>query len=257
LIDLHSHLLPYLDDGARTLDQSLEMARIAIDDGITVSACTPHILPGVYNNSGPTIRAAVAALQRKLDEAAIPLILTTGADVHLAPNLLENLKSGLVPSLGSSRYFLLEPPQSILPPRFGEYVFGLLSAGFVPIVTHPERSPWIESQYELMISLVRSGAWMQITAGSILGKFGAAARHWSMRLLSEGLVHIIASDAHDTEARPPRMKEAVAVVEGVLGRTEAMNMVVVRPAGALRNVDPAKLPAPGSRDSVAGTVRKA
>jgi protein-tyrosine phosphatase len=175
----------------------------------------------------------------------------------LTPNLLKDLRSGTIPRLGSSRYFLLEPPQDILPPRFGEYLFGLVSAGYVPIITHPERSVWIESQYTIMSSLVRSGVWLQITAGSILGKFGRAARRWSMRLLEDGLVHVIASDAHDVVARPPRMREALDQVEAWLGRSEAVHMVVTRPAGILRNIGPRDLPAPVARDKAVERARKA
>jgi protein-tyrosine phosphatase len=257
VIDLHSHLLPNIDDGAKDLAQSLEMARIAVADGIGISVCTPHILPGVFNNKGPDIRAAVAKLQRELDKAEIPLILAAGADVHLAPNLLQGLKSGRVLPLGDSRYFLLEPPQDVLPPRFGEFLFDLLSAGYVPILTHPERSPWLESQYKLIVRLVRSGVWMQITAGSLVGTFGRAARHWAQQLLNDGLVHVMASDAHGVEARPPRMTEAVELVERRLGRKAARDLVVTRPAGVLRNVAPADLPVPARQEKVAGKIGKA
>jgi len=257
VIDLHSHLLPNIDDGPKDLAQSLEMARIAVADGIGIMACTPHIMPGVFDNKGPDIRAAVAKLQNELDQAGIPLILATGADAHLAPNLLEGLKSGRVPRLGTSRYFLLEPPQDVLPPRFGDYTFGLLSAGFVPLLTHPERSPWIESHYKTLVAAVRSGVWIQVTAGAILGHFGRRAVYWVSRLLEDGLVHVIASDAHDTEKRPPRMQAAVEFVEKQIGPEEARNLVVIRPAGVLRNVAPADLPAPRGRDKVAGAVRKA
>ncbi|MDS4069917.1 MAG: CpsB/CapC family capsule biosynthesis tyrosine phosphatase, partial [Candidatus Competibacter sp.] len=125
MIDLHCHLLPGIDDGAPDLAISLAMARIAAADGIEVVACTPHIYPGLYENNGPAIRRAVSELQAHLDEAAIPLRLTYGADTHIAPDLVAGLREGRVPSLHGSRYFLLEPPHHVAPPRLEETVFNL------------------------------------------------------------------------------------------------------------------------------------
>ncbi|HQC73838.1 MAG TPA: capsular biosynthesis protein, partial [Candidatus Competibacteraceae bacterium] len=99
MIDLHCHLLPGIDDGAPNLDTSLAMARIAVADGITVTACTPHIYPGMYQNTGPAIRQAVSELQAHLDEAGVSLRLTYGADTHIAPDLVAGLRDGRVPSL--------------------------------------------------------------------------------------------------------------------------------------------------------------
>ena len=231
------------------------MARIAVADGVGILACTPHITPGVYDNSGPEICSATVALQVELDRAEIPLLLVPGADVHLDPNLLEGLRSGRVQPLGTSRYFLLEPPQGVLPPRFEESVFALISAGYLPIVTHPERISWVESHYEVLERLVRSGVWMQITARSILGGFGRRAQSLAERMLEDGLVHIIASDAHDTKARKPGLSDAFYAVEQRLGSEEAMHLVRTRPAGILKNDDPDDLPAPRPREALAQSLR--
>jgi protein-tyrosine phosphatase len=244
VIDLHCHLLPGIDDGSGSLAESVEMARLAVADCISVAACTPHILPGVYDSSGPAIRAGIAALQRKLDEAEVPLLLVCGADVHMAPNLLEGLRDRSIPSLGDSRYFLLEPPHGILPPRFDDCLFGLVSAGYVPVITHPERLGWIETHYFVIEQAVRIGAWMQLTAGSIVGRFGKRARYWSERMLEEGLAHIIASDAHNTDHRPPVMSGAFEVAAGFVGREEAVHLVATRPAGILKNLSPSEMPEP-------------
>ena len=225
------------------------MARIAVADGVRIVACTPHITPGIYDNAGPQIRGAVAALQADLDNAEIPLVLAPGADVHVAPDLLQGLRSGRIPPLGRSRYFLLEPPQGVIPPRFDDFLFGLIGAGYVPIITHPERMSWIESHYEVMERLVRSGIWVQLTAGSILGGFGRRARGLAERMLEDGLVHIIASDAHDTEVRKPGLSAAFHVVEQQLGREEAVHLVLTRPAGILKNTNPGDLPMPAGLGS--------
>ncbi|HWR81194.1 MAG TPA: CpsB/CapC family capsule biosynthesis tyrosine phosphatase, partial [Pseudomonas sp.] len=191
MIDLHCHLLPGIDDGSPNLETSLEMARIAVADGIVTMACTPHIYPGVYENTGDGIRQAVASLQQALETYRIPLKLVAGADAHLAPELPAKLRSGEAPSLAGSRYFLLEPPHHVAPPRFGDFVFNLLAGGFVPLITHPERLSWIEDHYETFCTLVAQGAWLQVTAGSLTGRFGSRARYWGERLLDEGRVHVL------------------------------------------------------------------
>src|SRR5215831_18127983 len=110
LIDLHCHLLPGIDDGAKDLEMSLAMAQMASSDGISTIACTPHILPGVYNNTGAAIRGAVIRLQESISGAGIPISLVAGADVHIAPDLGLQLRDGRALSLNDSRYLLLEPP---------------------------------------------------------------------------------------------------------------------------------------------------
>ena len=158
MIDLHCHLLPGIDDGSKDLAMSLDMARMACADGITTVVCTPHILPTVYDNEGPKIKAAVTLLQETLSREGIPLRLLSGADVHIVPDLLTGLKDGRILTLAGSRYLLLEPPHHIMPPRFDECIFALQSAGYVAILTHPERLSWIEPQYALIRRMVHEGA---------------------------------------------------------------------------------------------------
>jgi protein-tyrosine phosphatase len=261
LIDLHSHLLPGIDDGSKNLAMSLAMARIASADGISTIACTPHILPGVYNNSGPTIRRAVARLAESIAEAGIPITLVAGADVHIAPDLDAQLRDGRALTLNKSRYFLLEPPHHVLPPRLEDLIFGLQAAGYVPILTHPERLSWVEGHYDLIGRLVSSSVLMQITAGSVMGRFGRRPRYWAERMLDEGLCHLLATDAHNTEQRAPRMADARDVVAERLGDDEAINLVLRRPQGILDDLSPAELPpvpraqaGPGGSDAEAPTL---
>lgn len=244
LIDLHCHILPGIDDGAPDLDTALEMARMAVADGITVTACTPHIYPGLYENDGDGIRAAIASLQAHLDQAGIPLRLVEGADVHLAPDLVAGLKSGRVPSLNGSRYFLFEPPHHVAPPRLEESAFALLAAGYVPVVTHPERLSWIDTHYEVFTRMAHAGCWMQLTAGAVTGRFGRRVKHWSERMMDEGIVHLLATDAHNLGSRAPRLAEARDVAARRLGEEEATHLVSTRPQGILDNLPPSKLPAP-------------
>ena len=183
MIDLHCHMLPGIDDGAADEAASLEMARIAVADGIRVTACTPHIYPGLYENDSRKIAAGITRLQQKLRDEGIPLSLTIGADAHLTPELLARLRDRTAPTLAASRYFLLEPPASVASPKFAEAMFAFVTHGYVPILTHPERLGWIKTHYAAFAELVKSGVWMQVTAGSLTGRFGKTPKYFSEKML--------------------------------------------------------------------------
>lgn len=235
MIDLHSHILPGLDDGSSSLAESLEMARLAVADGTTHMVCTPHVMPGVHENGTTNIPQAVEALVRELARAGIPLVLYVGADVHVSPDLPDRLKLGKVPTLNGSRYFLFEPPHHILPPRLEELASRLVGAGYIPILTHPERLTWIKSNYGVVERLNTLGCLIQLTADSVVGAFGRTALYYSEKLLDEGRVDIIASDAHGLSRRRPGLSQAVVAIANRWGEDEAYNMAVKRPVAVLQN----------------------
>lgn len=241
MIDLHSHLLPGVDDGARDDAQALAMARMAVADGIGIQACTPHMFPGVYDNRGPDVRARIERLQALLDEEGVPLSLVIGADLHIAPDLVARLSSGDALSLHDTRYVLIEPPHHVLPPRVENVFFDLQTAGYVPILTHPERMSWIEQRYELIEALAQAGVWMQLTAGALTGDFGSRAKYWAERMLDEGLAHIVATDAHDTRRRPPSLRHAFDALCARVGQDGATALVMTIPYGVLENRTPEEL----------------
>lgn len=246
MIDLHSHLLPAVDDGAIDLAASLEMARMYVADGITHVACTPHIMPGVWANRGPDIIAAVHMLQASLDAEGIPLKLFAGADNHVAPDFVAGLREGRLLSIAGSRYVLVEPPHHVAPPRLEEFFFSILVAGYVPVLTHPERLTWIEGHYPVMRRLVEAGAWMQLTAGSLAGRFGKRSMTLGFRMLEDGLVHILATDAHDPERRPPVLSEGWELARQCIGKEEAEHLVLGRPFAILLNKEPAAVAMPAA-----------
>jgi len=244
MIDLHCHLLPGIDDGARSLDDALAMARLAVADGITVTACTPHIYPGLYENTSAGIRVGIAALAQALAGAGIALDLVAGADAHLAPQLLPRLAGDTAPTLGGTRYFLLEPPHHVAPPQFTAQVSAFVAAGYVPVITHPERLTWIADHYDDFLACARQGAWLQVTSGSLTGDFGSDARYWGERLLDEGYVHLLATDAHGVRARRPELAKGKAAAARFVGGDEAERLVAARPAAILRDAPPREVVPP-------------
>ena len=242
MLDLHCHMLPGIDDGAPDLATALGMARMAYEDGIRTVACTPHIYPGMYDNTAPGIRQAIAEFQAQLDKEGIALKLVEGADVHLDTDLAGAIRADRVPTIAGSRYLLLEPPHHVAPPGFEQRVFELMTAGITPVITHPERLSWVEDHYELFLRLVDRGAWMQVTAGALTGRHGRRPKYWGERFVGEGKTHLIATDAHDTRRRPPLLAEGRDAAARLVGDEEATHLVVTRPAGIVANTAPNLLP---------------
>ncbi len=246
MIDLHCHTLPGIDDGPADISVSLEMARAMVADGVSVVACTPHILPGLYHNSGPQIRRLVAQFEQVLEEKRISLRLVTGADNHIVPSFVAGLRSGHLLTLAESRYVLVEPPHHIPPVRLEDFFFELMTAGYVPVLTHPERLSWTKSHYAAIQRMVRVGVWMQITAGSLAGDFGQSSQYWAERMLEDGNVHILATDAHDAERRPPTLGKGRELAAKRVGDQEAMYLVETRPRKVLANEPVCNMPLPGA-----------
>ena len=249
MIDLHCHMLPGIDDGAPNLDTALEMARIAVADGIKMSACTPHIYPGLFDNTGEQIVRHVQALRTQLQEAGIGLEITHGADIQLVPEMVRGLQSGRMPTLHGSRYFLFEPPHHTVPASFSLLLFDVLASGYTPVITHPERLTWLDDEHYLwFVDAARRGAWIQLTAGALTGRFGRRPKYWSERFLDDGLVHILATDAHEPRHRPPLLAEGRAAAERWVGPEEADMLVTGRTQAVIENREPAQIPLPPALD---------
>jgi protein-tyrosine phosphatase len=162
------------------------------------------------------------------------------------PQFVAGLQSGQLLSLADSRYVLVEPPHHVLPLRLEDFLFELLVAGYVPILTHPERLSWIKSHYTAIQRMVRGGVWMQITAGSLTGAFGRTAQYWSERMLDEGGVHIVATDAHDLLRRAPNLSEGRELAARRVGTDEAERLVASRARGVIANEPVSNIPMPAA-----------
>lgn len=245
MIDLHCHILPGLDDGPQSMEESLSMARKAFEDGIRTIVATPHTLDGLYTNAFTEISSGVVGLQDALASEKIDLRLCVGADVHLCPQLMARIEKGDAVTINNAgKYLLLElPPQSI-PAAVKDEIFSLRLNGITPIITHPERHPVIQREISILYELISLGALGQVTAMSITGDFGGMVMACAEAMLAHRLVHLIASDAHSPDNRPPVLSPAVEAAEEILGsHEEAERMVKGWPALILAG-DPVEAPAP-------------
>jgi protein-tyrosine phosphatase len=238
MLDMHCHLLPGIDDGPDTLDESLDLARAMVADGITKAVCTPHVFPGRFDNVRGSIAQAFQKFVVELQAAAIPLELCWAGEVRLAPEVLELLADQAVPFLGQvsgKRTMLLELPDGMIPLGADRFVRTLLRAGVRPVLAHPERNRSVMEDSERLRPFMEDGCYVQLTAGSLVGQFGERARVTARRLLDEGWVHAVASDCHNLGGRRPRMLEAMQWLEREYGEQEARQLTLLGPSGLCTN----------------------
>jgi protein-tyrosine phosphatase len=232
MIDIHHHLLHGVDDGADSLETSVEMARLAVAEGITHVVCTPHA--NSYYDFDPGMNAAKAdKLRGRLAELKIPLTLGLGCDFHLS---YDNVKLAQADparfSINGLGYLLVEVPDYGLPPGLTETFYQLRLAGLTPILTHPERNATLQHEPERLKEWLRAGVLIQVTADALTGHKGRRAQQVGHELLEKRWVHFLATDAHNITTRPPRMREAYELVGKKYGAAYAYSLCFSNPQAA-------------------------
>ncbi len=232
MIDLHCHLLPGIDDGARDLDQALRLARMAVAGGITHCVATPHIHPGRYTNSLSSISKVFTELKDELERAGIPLQLGMAAEIRLSEEILAMVARQQVPFLGSwegDRVLLLELPHSHIPPGVEQLIRWLQKQKIRPMIAHPERNKDVLRDFNKVLPLARLGCLFQVTAGAVAGDFGEGSEKRARELLERDLVTILATDAHHEVRRPPVMEKGRRAAEAVVGESKSWELVRQNP----------------------------
>jgi protein-tyrosine phosphatase len=229
MVDIHHHLLSGLDDGAKSLEMSVDMAKLAVADGITHVVCTPHA-NGTYEYNPQVNEAKTAELRERLAAENIQLTLGRGCDFHLSFDNVNRAKEDPSRfSINGLGYLLVEVPDYGLPPALTETFYELQLAGLTPILTHPERNPTLQKDPERIKDWLRGGVLIQVTADSLTGHKGKHAERMALDLIEKRWVHFLATDAHNTTSRPPRMREAHAVVADKFGASYAHALCVTNP----------------------------
>jgi protein-tyrosine phosphatase len=241
VFDIHVHLLPGIDDGPRTLDESLRTAAALVREGITHAVATPHFNDEFPHVPVAEVRERVAELQGALDDAGITLHVYAGHEVHLDDDLAVPLRNGQAATLNGTRYVLLELPTRRFPVFLEGTVGHLRMAGFVPVIAHAERYQPVWADPDLLIPYIEAGALIQITASSFTGRFGSHAQRTAEKLLRRNLGHVLASDAHALSLRPPHFAEGVQAVKALAGADRAREMTVDVPRAIVHD-QPVRIP---------------
>lgn len=219
MIDLHCHILPGIDDGAKNIDDSIDMAREAVAEGITHILASPHYKNGHWDNEKRDILFFVNELQEELDARGIPLTIFPGQEVRINGDLFEDLKENKIQFIDEGKqYVLIEFPTLSIPAYTENLFFELQKEGITPIIVHPERNHSVLKDANVLLPFIEKGALAQLTAASYTGGFGKSIQKLSKQLIEANLVHFIASDAHNISSRSFYMKEAYQKLEKEFGR---------------------------------------
>lgn len=243
MIDIHSHVLYGVDDGARTLEDSLAMLRMAAEHGTTDIVATPHASPE-YVFEPETIRLR---LEEIAAAAGGTIRVHTGCDFHLSfDNIQDALANPRKYTIDHGRYLMVEFSDLLVFHNTSEIFDRLLQAGMIPVITHPERNSLLRQRLDKMAEWVAAGARVQVTAQSLTGRFGKRAETFSQTLLERGLIHVIASDGHDVQHRPPVLDQAYAWLKTHYSEDLAKLLCVTNPGAALSG-EPMRTPDPAGK----------
>ncbi len=239
VIDFHNHILPHLDDGAPEWDDSLEMARLAVKDGISGVVCTPHVSPVFPDNGRSVVMAAVDQFRARLEEAAIPLEVYPGSELVIDSDLPEKIESNEVLTVNDNHSVaLVEMPVDRIPHNIGKFFWSMQSAGVDIVLGHPERNFYLMKNPSLLLEWIQKGVMVQITASCLTGRMGHRIRDFSLSLLKRRMVHLVASDSHGPTRRRPLLSGARDVVESVIGKEGAHKIFCDNPEQLLMGIVP-------------------
>ncbi|WP_191557715.1 tyrosine-protein phosphatase [Metabacillus idriensis] len=217
MIDIHSHILPKLDDGADSVEEAIQIAKAAVIEGITTIIATPHHQNGKYINNKQIILQKVEELNLLLKKEEIPLSILPGQETRIHGDLLIELENDLILPLNHTNYVFIELPSGHVPRYTEQMLFDIQMKGFSPIIVHPERNSEIIENPDLLYKLVSRGALTQITASSITGHFGKNIKKFTLQLIEAQLTHFLASDVHSIRNRPFRLANGYDVLNNEFG----------------------------------------
>lgn len=248
MIDCHCHILPGIDDGAGDLNQAMDMARVAVDSGVTDILLTPHHNDGMYFNLREDIVRAVDTFQRILKNVDIDLRVHPGAECHVTPELPEHLQSGIACTYANRRQaVLLELPKHTLPNGSEAIIEQVAYLGLIPVIAHPERNSVLSQDPKRMQDWFERGWKFQLTNQSCSGQFGEAIQDTCYDWLARGWIHFIASDAHRSTGRSPDMRKGVAQIAEWFGEEAALLLSTENPGRLLRGEAIADMPTSPTR----------
>jgi len=233
MIDLHSHILAGIDDGASTLDDSIALVKHAAQHGVSKILATPHIHFGTFDNDLPIIQKAFNELTSRLQEEQIDICVAYAAEVRICPEIILLAKTKKLPFMGKWHgldLLLLEFPHSHILPGSEKLVDWLLKNNIKPMIAHPERNRELWEFPELLSPLKQRGCLFQITAASLVGDFGERSKNLAWQLLEEGTATIVASDMHNLLRRPCKMRDAYKLVSERLGHQLANSLFIENPS---------------------------
>lgn len=236
-IDIHCHILPGIDDGAETMEETLKMLKMAAEDGIRQMIATPHFHYRRGHASPEQIRMLAARVQKQAEKENIPVKIYSGNELYYTQELLEIVKAGEALTLADSDYVLLEFSMETEGRRIQNAVYEFLAEGYHPVIAHMERYEVFRKDADFTEMLFRMGAYFQLNAGSVAGNAGWKVKRYSKKVLNAGMIHFIATDAHDLKKRIPAFGKTMVQLEKAYGIAAMSEWMHENPMKILKNIE--------------------
>lgn len=237
MIDIHSHILYGVDDGSDDIETSMEMARIAAQNGVKTIVATPHYIRYDLEQDVGLLRSRIADFNIALKESEINIEVLSGMEVYITPDLIELIEQKKILTINNTRYLLLELPLNSMPNYVEDIIYNLRLDGYTPVLAHPERNMIITKQPDKIKRLINLGAIVQCNAGSIRGRFGSNIKDTAQYMVKQKLVHVVASDCHGVKRRTPRLTKAYTIVEELVGQEYADKVFKSNPSKIVNDME--------------------
>ncbi len=235
MLDIHSHILPNVDDGSRDMEESIEMARIYLDNGVDKVIATPHYIEGAENSTKDENLRALEKLRETLSNNGLDLKVYLGNEVYFTMEIINYLKEGKVSTLNDSRYILLELPMYDMPLYTEDLIYELLLNGYIPIIAHPERNLKIMENPNILYELIIQGALAQLNLPSIEGSYGSRVKDTGEILLKHNMIHFVGTDAHSQNKRAPNVEKSLDILNGIVDQKTYKNITYLNGLKIINN----------------------
>jgi putative capsular polysaccharide biosynthesis protein len=235
MIDIHSHLIPNVDDGAKSPEETIELIKEAREAGITDIILTPHYIINSYEQNAETLILLKDKLQQIINSENIKVNLHIGMEVYITDNLVEILKQNKILTLAGSKYLLMELPLNTNVQYLDMVIFKLIENNIIPIIAHPERYKFVQEDPSKVRELIESGCLIQSNIGSILGIYGKKAKKTIKYLLKNDLINFIATDTHRKNTIYPLLEKGIKKIEKITGKEKAEELTNLNVQKILNN----------------------
>lgn len=237
MLDIHSHILPGVDDGSNSMEESIEMAKIYLDNGINKLIATPHYIEGIENKCKDENQVVLEQLREELLKNGLDLDVYLGNEIYTTMDMISYLEEGKVSTLNDSKYILMEFPMFDIPLYVENLIYELLLKGYVPIIAHPERNKNIIDDPNILYGFIEKGALAQLNLPSIQGKYGRSIKDTGEILLKHNMIHFVGTDAHSKNKRSPNVKSSLEMLKTLVDSEDYEKLTYLNGLNVLNNRD--------------------
>ena len=235
MIDVHSHILPNIDDGSRSIEETFNLIKEAKEAGFEGIVCTSHYMENYYETNRPEREVWINAIHENLENKNIDMNLYLGNEIYMSDNMMELLIDGKASTINNSCYVLFEMPLNVEPMNLYDMVYEMQQYKIVPILAHPERYSFVQTDPELIYDLIDKGVLMQANYGSIIGQYGKKAQMIVQKFLENNMIHMLGTDVHRQNTIYPKIPEIILELKALIGEEKVKELTTINPELVINN----------------------